>query len=255
MTATDPMDRANQRVALKGASNFRDLGGLRGLDGARVRLRRVYRSDHLGRLEADDHAQLQALGIVHCVDLRGRAERLALPNRLPGISVEPLAIEPTVLRRVREHLDEGRTLSRAHTVELMCETYRDFVRHHGPTFGRLLARVAEGRTPLVFHCTAGKDRTGMGAALLLSALGVSRADIMDDYLLTNRLYQRDARVEDHAAPPEVLDVLWQVQAPFLEAAWQCIDRDFGGTEAYLSGPLGLDPPALQRLRQALLDPH
>ena len=179
--------------------------------------------------------------------------RIALPDRLPGIVVEPMGIEPTVLRRVRERLALGNGLSRAETVGLMCETYRDFVHHHGPTFGRLLARLAERHTPLVFHCTAGKDRTGMGAALLLSALGVSRDDIMADYLLTNRLYRRDARVEE-AAPPEVLDVLWQVQPDFLHAALRAIDTDFGGMAAYLAGPVGLDAPTLQRLREQLLDP-
>ena len=252
MNHLDPHPRADTVVALQGASNFRDVGGLRGLDGRTVRRARVYRSDHLGRLDERDHAQLQGLGIAHCVDLRGRAERLALPDRLPGIVVEPMGIEPTVLRRVRERLALGNGLSRSETVGLMCETYRDFVHHHGPTFGRLLTRMAEPRTPLVFHCTAGKDRTGMGAALLLSALGVSRDDIMADYLLTNRLYRRDARVEE-AAPPEVLDVLWQVQPDFLHAALHAIDTDFGGMAAYLAGPVGLDAPTLQRLREQLLD--
>lgn len=252
MHSSAPHPRTDTVVALNGASNFRDVGGLRGLDGRLVRRARVYRSDHLGRLDAQDHAQLHALGIARCVDLRGRAERIALPDRLPGIVVEPMGIEPTVLRRVRERLALGNGLSRAETVGLMCETYRDFVHHHGPTFGRLLARMAERHTPLVFHCTAGKDRTGMGAALLLSALGVSRDDIMADYLLTNRLYRRDARVEE-AAPPEVLDVLWQVQPDFLHAALHAIDTDFGGMDAWLGGPAGLDGATLQRLRDHLLD--
>lgn len=104
----------------------------------------------------------------------------------------------------------------------MRDTYREYVRDHGPVFGRLLARIADHDAALVFHCTAGKDRTGMGAALLLEALDVHRDDVMQDYLLTNQLYQRDNRVVD-AAPKEVLDVLWQVQAEFMHAAWSCID--------------------------------
>ena len=77
----------------------------------------------------------------------------------------------------------------------MRETYRDFVNHNAATFGRFLKHLSEKPTPQVFHCTAGKDRTGFAAALLLSALEVDRATIEHDYLLTNQLYKRDARLE------------------------------------------------------------
>ncbi|MBX3611085.1 MAG: tyrosine-protein phosphatase [Hydrogenophaga sp.] len=238
-------------VSLEGASNFRDLGGHAGHDGLTVRRGLVYRSDHLGRLSSADLQRLTDLDVTHCVDLRGEAERRALPNRLPGVLVEHLGIEPTVLRRVRDRMASAHGLGRAEAVELMCETYRDFVRLHGAVFGQVLTRIAEQRAALVFHCTAGKDRTGMTAALLLGALGVHRDDVMADYLLTNRLYRRDARVEE-PAPPEVLEVLWQVQPAFLHTAWRCIDEEFGGIDAYLAGPMGLSPALRQRLRDRLL---
>ena len=245
------LDRSDTSIALHGASNFRDLGGLSGDGGRRVRRTLVYRSDHLGRLNDDDLQRLNTLGVTHCVDLRGAHECQALPNRLPGITIEHLSIDPTVLRRVRERQQQGQALGRAEAVELMQETYQDFVRLRGPVFGQLLARIAGREAPLVFHCTAGKDRTGMAAALLLGALGVHRDDVMTDYLLTNRLYRRDARVEE-AAPPEVLEVLWQVQPEFLHTAWRCIDEEFGGIDAYLAGPVGLDAAARERLRERLL---
>lgn len=244
-------NRPDPAIALHGASNFRDLGGLAGDGGRRVRRALVYRSDHLGRLSDEDLQRLNALGVSHCVDLRGPAECRALPNRLPGITIEHLSIDPTVLRRVRERQKQGQPLGRAEAVALMQETYQDFVRLRGAVFGQLLARIAGREAPLVFHCTAGKDRTGMAAALLLGALGVHRDEVMADYLLTNRLYRRDTRVEE-PAPPEVLEVLWQVQPEFLHTAWRCIDKEFGGLDAYLAGPVGLDGAARERLRERLL---
>ena len=79
----------------------------------------VYRSDHLGRLSDEDLQRLNALGVSHCVDLRGPAECRALPNRLPGITIEHLSIDPTVLRRVRERQKQGQPLGRAEAVALM----------------------------------------------------------------------------------------------------------------------------------------
>jgi len=105
--------------------------------------------------------------------------------------------------------------------------------------------------PLVFHCTAGKDRTGYAAALLLSVLGVDRDTIQDDYLLTNRLYRREPSAEGHG-PAHVMNVLWQVQPAFLHAAFDEIDQRHGGMQRYLLGPAGLNGADLQALRERLL---
>jgi protein-tyrosine phosphatase len=244
-------DRSDIAVALDGASNFRDVGGLATSHGSHVRRARVYRSDHLARLSAADQQRLLALGVTHCVDLRGHLEREVTPYHLPGAQHEHLAIEPTVLVRLRELRAKGQQPSRMEAVDIMRDTYRAFVRQQGPVFGRLLTRIGTHGEALVFHCTAGKDRTGMAAALLLGALGVHRDEVMADYLLTNRLYRRDTRVEE-PAPPEVLEVLWQVQPEFLHTAWRCIDEEFGGLDAYLAGPVGLDGAARERLRERLL---
>lgn len=244
-------DRSNIAIALKGASNFRDLGGLPAGYGQTVRRARVYRSDHLGRLSEADHTLLRALNVTHCVDLRGHAERTATPDHLPGIVMEHLGIEPTVLSRLRELQLMGSVPNRDEAVALMCETYSDFVRLQGSVFGKLLARIASHNEALVFHCTAGKDRTGMAAALLLETLGVHRDDIMQDYLLTNALYQRDQRLIEKL-PTEILDVLWQVQSEFMHTAWRCIDKDFGGVGPYLERQAGLDKRGQEKLRDQLL---
>ncbi|MDM7944598.1 MAG: tyrosine-protein phosphatase [Hydrogenophaga sp.] len=244
-------DRSNIVVALDGASNFRDLGGLATSHGPLVRRALVYRSDHLARLSAADHHRLLALRVTHCVDLRGHLEREVTSYHLPGAEQEHLAIEPTVLVRLRELRARDLHPGRLEAVDIMRDTYRAFVQQQGPVFGRLLRRIGAHDEAMVFHCTAGKDRTGMAAALLLELLGVHRDDVMEDYLLTNHLYKRDHQLVEEA-PAEVLDVLWKVQPDFLNAAWRCIDDEFGGVQNYLRGPVGLSSAGVQRLHDKLL---
>lgn len=237
---------------LRSASNFRDVGGRAGLDGRRVRTGRVYRSDHLAALTPEDLAVLQSLGLTHRIDFRGTAECAALPSEVAGVTTLALSIEPTVVHRVQALLAEGREPTEAETVALMCQTYRGFVREGAPVYARFFRHLVEQRTPLVFHCTAGKDRTGFAAALLLGALGVSPADILQDYLLTNQMYVRSPLVEARG-PAHVMDVLWSVQPAFLDAAFAAIEQDFGGLPRYLAGPMGLGPGELEGLRASLLE--
>ena len=238
---------------LQGATNFRDLGGHVGQDGRRVRHHRVYRSDHLAGLTPEDQRTLQGLGLTHRIDFRGAHERATLPSELPGVTALALSIEPTVVQRVQALIAAGQVPTEAETVELMCQTYRAFASAGAPVYARFFRHVLEQPTPLVFHCTAGKDRTGFAAALLLGALGVAHDDIVHDYLLTNRLYVRSTLVEAHG-PAHVMDVLWSVQPAFLEAAFATIEQEFGGLQSYLAGPMGLGPRERDRLRASLLEP-
>jgi protein-tyrosine phosphatase len=148
-------------------------------------------------------------------------------------------------------LARGQVPTEAETVALMCRTYRAFARAAAPTYARFFQHLLMHSTPLVFHCTVGKDRTGFAAALLLGALGVPREAVMADYLLTNQLYRRTPLVQAHG-PAHVMDVLWQVQPEFLNAAFDTIDTDFGGLVPYLEGPLGLGPQERDRLCARLL---
>jgi protein-tyrosine phosphatase len=240
-------------ASLQGASNFRDLGGYARLDGRRVRRGHVFRSDHLADLTAADLAKLQALSLSHSIDFRGLAENDERPYRIAGVTRLGLAIEPTVVRRLRERMTAGQVPSIDETVAMMCETYHDFVHEHGATFGCFLRHLLTHRTPVVFHCTAGKDRTGFAAALLLSTLGIDRDTIMQDYLLTNQLYRRSRTLEG-GGPAHVMEVIWQVQPSFLQAAFDAIDQDFGGLSAYLAGPVGIEAGEVEQLRQLLLVP-
>lgn len=119
-------------------------------------------------------------------------------------------------------------------------------------YARFFRHLIEQPTPVVFHCTAGKDRTGYAAALLLGALGVAHDDIVQDYLLTNRLFRRSPLVQARG-PAHVMDVLWSVQPAFLDAAFATIEQEFGGLPSYLEGPIGLGPRELAQLRASLLE--
>jgi len=136
----------------------------------------------------------------------------------------------------------------------MQDTYRAFVSDNTSQFASLFEQLLLEDTPLVFHCTAGKDRTGFAAALVLLALGVSREVVMQDYLLTNGLYRRPSGLVS-SAPEEVLNVIWRVQAEFLQAALQAVDHDHGGVQQYLKHRLGMHEAATKRLAELYLQPH
>ncbi len=237
---------------LQGVSNFRDLGGYAADGGRPVRWRRLFRSDHFGALTEADRAQLAALGIARSFDFRGVAERAAMPYQWPGVQQHPLSIEPTVVQRMQDLAAAGRQLSVPVVTDLMADLYRSLVQDQAHRFAELFDQLLQTEAPVVFHCTAGKDRTGVAAALILLALGVPRTTVQQDYLLTNQHYRHPALPQSET-PPEVLQVLWRVQDAFLDAALQTIDQQPGGLPAYLQR-LGLGPAALAALRSRYLQP-
>jgi protein-tyrosine phosphatase len=246
------MENFSRSLNLTGATNFRDLGGYVGQEGRSVRWRRLFRSDHLAALTPTDLAQLASLGLTRVCDFRGEAEREPFACILPNVAVHSLAIEPTVVQRMKEILDAGQSLTAGDTVLLMKQTYRAFVTDNSPRFAALFAHLLESDAPLVFHCTAGKDRTGFAAALILLALGVPRAVVMQDYLLTNQLF-RMPRPSSELASREVLDVLWRVQEGFLEAAFSAVEEDFGDLTSYLQQALGVGAGERERLVSLYLE--
>jgi protein-tyrosine phosphatase len=248
------MPRHPDRVwRLQGATNFRDLGGYPGHGGRPLRWRRLFRSDHLGGLTASDHATLTELGVARAFDFRGVAERAAAPYDVPGVMQHSLAIEPTVVQCMQDVTAAGRALTVPVVVELMKDLYRSLINDRADRFAQLFEHLLQSDAPAVFHCTAGKDRTGIAAALILLALGVPRAFVLQDYLLTNEVYQRPPHGKSDT-PPEVLAVLWQVQQAFLDTALNLIDADHGGVERYLRQRLGLSAHALDALATRYLQP-
>src|SRR4029079_5527125 len=244
-------DSPARHLALQGASNFRDLGGYPTSDGRTTRWRHIFRSNHLGQLTAADVEIVRALGVRSAFDFRGVEERAAGVCVINEIAVHSLPIEPTVVAALRAELAKGR-LTAPVALELMRESYRNYVRHNTHSFRALFDPLLEDRAPLVIHCTAGKDRTGFASALILHALGVADEVIAEDYLLTNQFYRRDPSVSSDL-PDDVRQVLGTVQATFLTAAFQTINDGYGNLDNYLRDGLGIGPAERASLQARYLE--
>jgi protein-tyrosine phosphatase len=246
-------DYPARHLNLAGASNFRDLGGYPTKDGRTVRWRQIFRSNHLGHLTDSDLELLRPLGLKNAFDFRGSEERLAASCGIREIAVYSLPIEPTVVAALRARLASTAHLSSADALEVMRDSYRNYVRHNTASFRALFAHMLrEDGAPLVIHCTAGKDRTGFACALILHALGVPDHLITEDYLLTNRFYRRDPSAS-HDLPDDVRLVLGAVEASFLAAAFDTISTEYGGLEDYFGNSLGVGPAERSSLQARFLE--
>ncbi len=253
MDTTNSDEQHHSRsLHLHGATNFRDLGGYQGHGGRLVRWRRLFRSDHLAALTARDKEVLAHLGLSRVFDLRGVTERQAAVCALPGATVFSLPIEPTVVAWLLEQEHAGRRPTAHETARLMQQTYRAFASDNRQRYRELFLNLQDGGEPLVFHCTAGKDRTGFAAALILLALGVTREVVRQDYLLTNTHLKRSPD-PNNRLPIEVQTVLHRVEEDYLDAAMEVVDRDFGGPQGYLQRGLGLGDAQLARFAEIYLE--
>lgn len=240
-------------LVLDGVTNFRDLGGYTTADGRRVRHGMVYRAAALRGLSADDIARLAALPLRTVCDLRGTREMTMVPSpAIPGCENLPLMIEPRIGASLRDLLTRQEATGED-VVAILRQAYVAYVTEHLPVYRRLFELILdEGRLPLVFHCTAGKDRTGVGAALLLTALGVPEEDVIADYRATDRFWDRN-----HALPEgtskAVADAFLGTHAEVMLDALAAATEPYGSREAMFEQGLGLDAARLAALRAMLLD--
>ncbi|MEO3777922.1 tyrosine-protein phosphatase [Micromonospora sp. B11E3] len=264
---------AGRDWTLVGAPNARDLGGMVGADGRRVRAGRLIRTPALGRLTDEDLPVLEKLAPACVVDLRDDSEIVAGPaDRLVG---EPRVVRlpvydaaHPVFTAVAEVLlghDLGAeaTLAVQGSPAAMAAIYRWFVTGEGAraSFGAAVRLAAEAENlPLLFHCTAGKDRTGWLSVVLLTALGVDEAAIRADYLRTNAQTEslREVVLQAMQARQPVLAEaairpLLEVRGEYLDAAYDEVRRVHGSFDGYLRDGLGLTGAHLAALRDNLLD--
>ncbi|MDP8931501.1 MAG: tyrosine-protein phosphatase [Actinomycetota bacterium] len=243
---------AERRVSFEGVRNFRDLGGYPTASGGQTRWGQVFRSDSLHNLTPDDLAAFDGLGVRLIYDLRRDDERERQPGPRPALHLTLPS------RRVGD--DNPLTLrERIEGERWLFEDYRGMLAGGGTVFGRLFSQLAQpDGVPAVFHCTGGKDRTGMAAALLLSWLGVDHETVLDDYELTNRYLCAnhvpevvDLFVTGGIARPAAVAMLSAPRWAMAEAL-NVMDRVYGGIETYLRGPCGMTHRSLELLRARLV---
>ncbi|WP_246173991.1 tyrosine-protein phosphatase [Paraburkholderia hayleyella] len=230
--------------------NLRDLGGLSAVDGQTIQKGRLFRSANPGLASPADIARLQTFGLDVVVDFRTPEERSADEAPFAAAFVwllEPVLggnLSPVQLLPILKHSTPQDTEA------MMTGFYRELPVAYQAQFKALLTLGEQNRT-LLYHCTAGKDRTGFATALLLSALGVAREAIFEDYLKSNRSNAATdsvmgERVAAAGLDPAVVQRLLSVQADYLQAALDVIDAQYGGIERYLRDTLQADVAALRR---------
>ena len=167
-----------------GIVNFRDLGGYPTADGRRVRWEQLYRSARWTTATPEDAAALAKLDIDTVIDFRGEAKREQHPEHIPpGMRrVVHLPIEPVDPLFADGLASVPRSGDAEASRALMRAFYAEMVTEHTDRFHAFFAALVEAQGPVVFHCSAGKDRTGLAAALLLTALGVGTEDVYADYM-------------------------------------------------------------------------
>ena len=241
-----------RRIELEGISNFRDLGGYETADGKTVKWRTFFRSDTLAALTDADMEKVCGLGVNTAIDLRYGDERMEEPSRFLGHDqVEVLALglderpDGSFLDSF-EVVDDAAAFARSY----MADHYKNYPFLYARGYGTLMRCLAEGEKCIV-HCTAGKDRAGTGAAIVLSALGVPRETVFEDYLLTNKYWDRAGR-ERPGMDAETVASIFSAREEYLNGAFKAIEDQCGTIQKYLNEVLELDGAALAKLRSACL---
>jgi protein-tyrosine phosphatase len=256
-----------RRLPLEGAKNFRDLGGYRTSDGRYVRWGLVYRSNYLANLTAKDAEYLHTLGIRLVCDFRAEGERTRAPDHWVGTAPEYFSVPvgPNRDGTITPEELKRRVASISAQTKDSIRGY-DYAISDAAQYGKILRRVAAGDLPAVEHCTSGKDRTGVFSAILLTALGVPRDVVMQDYLLTNQyLLGPDSlentradlqRVFGLAEPPDTATVktIMTARPETLEATFDNITKTYGSFDNYLREGVKISESELAALRQHVLEP-
>ncbi len=258
---------ATKVLGLQGAPNFRDLGGYATTDGRHVRTGLVFRSNALSALTQADEARIDQLHIVAEIDLRTVQERQQEPDRWLhkpfDIYESPKPSLAPILRQLMPGVKDAATAR--HALQTFYAGMPDAYRTE---FASLFRSLAAGREPLLIHCTAGKDRTGVAAAILLSALGVPRQTVVADYKLTEKLLPPpDASATTSAGsaaiaksqaatalsrlPADAKAELWRSEDSFILAALRSIDSEYGSVDGYLRTGLGLSAAEIIHIRALL----
>ena len=253
-------------IPVKFSENLRDLGGYKTEDGRALKWGKIYRSDDLHLLTDEDLKYLSRLNIKSVVDFRSDEERESEPDRLNPdmtqvllpIKFQPEDLDDETLKNLMKNLTFGTLDSSNLLRDFNIVIVKDFATEYKKFFRHVIENNAE---PIVFHCTAGKDRAGFASAMILTVLGVPREKVIEDYLLTNTY------VKDHVdsemleielktffrADTDNLRKINLVEERYIQAAFDTIDSEWGGMDNYISGALGLSEEDILKLKDFYLE--
>ena len=235
-------------------SNFRDIGGYKNINGSTIKYGVVFRSNHLYNIDSSDIEKILSLKLNTIIDFRSEIER----------KNAPLQKKPLLAKNVEHHPISTRANSIIYDLvinkkatgeaieKLMIDSYTLYVKEHKTQYRILLDKLSDANNlPLVFNCSAGKDRTGFGAAMILLALEVPSEKIFEDYLLTNN-YWKPSVLFPQNINQEVKKALLQARKKYLEASFNEIYKLYGSVEVFLKKYLQLDSIKRKTLEQNLL---
>ncbi|MEV7559381.1 tyrosine-protein phosphatase [Streptomyces sp. NPDC089795] len=238
-----------RHVEFERLHNFRDLGGYRSADGRTVRWGTVYRADSLGKLTGDDWERFLELGIGTVIDLRYPWEADA-KGRVPEAErfhYVNLSIEhrPYDQAEIDPDIDPWRYLA---------DRFAEVTEDGADEIRQVVEELARASGPAVFHCTSGKDRTGLIGAFLLTLLGVERADVLTDFALTELATERLAADWRAAHPDRVMKWPSYGRAPavIMELVLADLETRYGSVCGYLTDRVGLRERTVEQLRDRLL---
>lgn len=245
-------------LPLQGGQNFRDLGGYRTRTGRTVRWGMLYRSGSMHFLTRADFDYLAKRGIRTVCDFRSTGERSTEPVVWPAGKAPRVLADDYVMDTRALAPKPDRLPSAAEARATMTATYPQLLKQFNGQYRRMFGELLAGRAPLAFNCTAGKDRTGVAAALVLTALDVPRETVIQDYLLTNRYFdpRKVVQADDQASqawrklPADVLKAYMAADRDYIDAVFAVMDKHRGGVAGYLNDALGLSPTKLAQLRKA-----
>ncbi|MCE7795431.1 tyrosine-protein phosphatase [Sphingobium sufflavum] len=259
----DRTDWPRERMLpLEGGRNFRDLGGYPTMDGRSVKWGVIFRSGSLARLTQGDWDHLCARGVQALCDFRTTHERELEPFAWAdrdGLQYWARDYE-TSFAELRRTMHSGLATGEA-AREAMMTGYRRLPYDQAEGYRQVFAHLKAGEVPLLFNCSAGKDRAGTAAALVLSALGVPRAVVMEDFALTNEVAQLHRMLKGGteragslgSQPPEVAAAILHADPAYISAALAAIETAHGSVEGYLHEVLEVSDADLRAMRDALLE--
>ena len=235
---------------LENQPNFRTLEGIQTANGRKFRKNMVYRSGSLNKLSPSDISKLEDIGLALVIDFRSDREVSSYPGTvIPSVkNTLRIIISDEARDRAMEFLERN---DAAGLENVLIADYRRMIRNDSMRFAEFFRTLEQATDlPLVYHCAAGKDRTGIATVLLLTALDVDIDTVKQDYFLSNERLKSYAerlirKVTEEGRNGEILRPMMEVRQEYLQAALDEIDCSFGGLDNYLSKILRVDSELLK----------